>query len=85
MRGWMRSGFENYVLWENRSFQQKGFREEVRQPFIPQPMDTSDFDKQYVTVKGVFVEKLPSNVLQLGGCNSATLMLQEGPPPQTLP
>lgn len=30
-------------------------------------MDTSDFDKQYVTVKGVFVERLPSNVVQLGG------------------
>jgi len=86
VHGWMRSGFENYSLWESREASSKGeFEEKCVSLLIPQSMDTSGFDKQHVTVKGVFVEKLPSNVVQLGGCNLTTLILKEGAPPQALP
>lgn len=86
VHGWMRSEFENYSMWESKEASSKGeFAKNCISLLIPQSMDTSGFDKQHVTVKGVFVEKLPSNVVQLGGCNSTTLILKQGSPPKTLP
>jgi hypothetical protein len=48
---------------------------------IPESMKTSAFNKRYVEVEGVFLERLPSDVVHLGGCNTTTLQLLEDAPP----
>ncbi|ATS89998.1 hypothetical protein NY98_12380 [Xanthomonas citri pv. fuscans] len=78
----MRSEFENYALWDNREANKHGnFATACISLMIPKSMNTSNFNKHYVEVEGVFLERLPSDTIQLGGCNVSTLRLIEGAPP----
>src|SRR5690606_41312688 len=77
-RGWMRSGFENYALWQSKKANAKGnFAEDCVSLMIPESMDTSRYDKRYVEVEGIFLQRLPSGTIHLGGCNVTTLQLLE--------
>lgn len=79
VHGWMRSGFENYALWQSEKANSEGnFAEDCVSLLIPESMDTSRYDKRYVEVEGIFLERLPNNVVHLGGCNVTTLKLLEG-------
>lgn len=82
VRGWMRSEFENYSLWQSREANERGnFAKDCVSLLVPESMETKQYNKQYVEVKGVFLERLASNVVPLGGCNVTTLQLIEGIPP----
>lgn len=81
----MRSEFENYGLWESSKANQKGsFVKDCVSLMIPKSMNTSKFNRRYVRVDGVFLERLPQNLVQLGGCNITRLQLIEGSPPVEL-
>ena len=78
----MRSEFENYALWETSEANQKGdFVKSCVSLMIPKSMKTSRYDRRYVRIEGVFLERLPQNLVQLGGCNTTRLQLIEGSPP----
>lgn len=82
VRGWMRSEFENYGLWQSKAANEKGsFIKDCVSLMIPESMDGDLYNKQYVELEGVFLERLPSDVVHLGGCNLTTLQLIEGLPP----
>lgn len=78
----MRSEFENYGLWESRKANQKQtFVKDCVSLMIPESMSTGRFNRRYVQVEGIFLERLPQNVVQLGGCNITKLQLIEGTSP----
>ena len=82
VQGWMRAEFENYGLWQSKEANAEGsFAQNCVSLMIPESMETSRFNKRYVEVEGVFLERLPSNVVHLGGCNVTTLQLLEDVPP----
>lgn len=82
VQGWMRAETENYGLWQSEDANSQGsFARKCVSLMIPESMKTSAFNKSYVEVEGVFLERLPSNVVHLGGCNTTTLQLLEGAPP----
>lgn len=82
VRGWMRSEFENYALWQSKEANAQGtFAENCVSLMVPESLDTSRYNKHYVEIEGIFLERLPSNVVHLGGCNVTTLQLLEGVPP----
>lgn len=82
VRGWMRSEFENYALWQSKNANTRGsFAANCISLMIPKSLDASRYNKRYVEVEGVFLQKLPSNVVHLGGCNVTTLQLLEDVPP----
>lgn len=82
VRGWMRSEFENYALWQDKIANDRGtFFDDCVSLLIPESMDTSRYNKRYVEVEGVFLEKLPRNIVHLGGCNVTYLQLTREAPP----
>ena len=82
VQGWMRSEFENYGLWESRKANQRQtFVKDCVSLMIPESMSTGRFNRRYVQVEGIFLERLPQNVVQLGGCNITKLQLIEGTSP----
>lgn len=82
VRGWMRSEFENYGLWQSKKANGRGtYFKDCVSLLIPESMNTEQYNKHYVEVEGIFVERLPRNVVHLGGCNVTTLQLIEGVPP----
>lgn len=82
VRGWMRSEFENYGLWQSKEANERGsFVKNCVSLMVPESMDTHPYNRQYVELEGMFLERLPSDVVHLGGCNMTTLQLIEGLPP----
>ncbi len=78
----MRVGFENYSLWESKGANQSGsFAKECVSLMIPESIDLGRFDRHYVEIEGVFLARLPKEVVHLGGCNSTTLQLDESVSP----
>jgi hypothetical protein len=82
VRGWMRVGFENYALWQSESANRRGsFAKDCVSLMIPESSDLERFDKHYVEIEGVFMARLPKNVVHLGGCNSTTLQVDASATP----
>jgi hypothetical protein len=82
VQGWMRSEFENYALWQSKSANSEGsFAKDCVNLMIPESMETARYNKHYVEVDGVFLERPPNGVILLGGCNVTTLKLLDGVPP----
>jgi hypothetical protein len=78
VRGWMRVGFENHALWQDKDANRRGsFAKDCVSLMIPESLDVARFDKRYVEIEGVFLAKLPRDVVHIGGCNSSTLQLDE--------
>ena len=83
VRGWMRSGFENYGLWLDKAAEARGkFASDCVSLMIPETIDSSRFDQRYVEVEGVFLKRYPKNVFVSGGCNLSALELLETAPPR---
>jgi hypothetical protein len=76
VRGWMRSSFENYALWQSRNAYNNGeWSRDCVSLLIPESMDTSKFDKANVIVEGQFVKRLPRGMVSLGGCNTPRIFV----------
>jgi len=82
VRGWMRSAFENYAIWDSEDSAKKGkFSTHCVALGIPDSMDTSGLDKKFVEMEGIFLKELPLGVIQLGACNYTVLNLDPDRPP----
>lgn len=85
VRGWMRSEFENYALWQSKKANENGtFFKDCVSLLIPESMDTRKYNRRYVEIEGVFINRLPRNVVHLGGCNVTTLQLIENVRPSLI-
>lgn len=82
VQGWMRADFENYGLWQSEEANAEGdFASNCVSLMVPESLEAGRFNKRYVLVEGIFLQRLPSNIVHLGGCNVTTLQLLEDSPP----
>ena len=82
VRGWMKSGFENHALWDSPKSESQGqFMNFCVGLMIPRSMDTDQFNNQYVVVEAIFIKRLPTNIVFLGGCGESVLQLDPSKPP----
>jgi hypothetical protein len=49
---------------------------------MPEAMDTSRYDMRYVELEGKFIQRPEENAVNLGACNSTTIILTAESPPR---
>jgi hypothetical protein len=82
VRGWMKSEFENYTLWDSQKAERQGqFAAACIGLLIPRSMNTNLLNNRYVVIEGIFKERLPPSTVFLGGCGGPVLQLDPNKPP----
>lgn len=82
----MRASFENHGIWDSRASEQRGEAAAACVSLlVPSAWDKSLWDKSLVQLEGTFLKELPADMIFLGGCSYATLMLDADHPPKRLP